>query len=259
MQETSALYRQIISGQHWFETSLAIGESGRLITERNEVITFAGTSILVSRSGGDSGFGENWLINMSTRKSMFANGSPEVGCCISGEIDVKLLKPTGDIPRMAMLAPYVRAANGTAKSEWIQKGVYFIDTREASEDAAGNTVLTIHGYDAMLKAEQPYSGALLNWPSTDIQVVRDIAAYMGVAVDARTVAIITHGYAVQLPTSYAMREVLGGIAAMYGGCFIMSDVGELRLVRINELPAETRYLIDNAGYAITFGGDRIRV
>lgn len=259
MQETSALYKQIISGQHWKETSLAIGESGRLITERNDVITFAGTSILISRSGGDSGYGENWLMSMSTSRSMFANDTPEVGCCISGEIDVKLLKPIADIPRMAMLTPYVRVANGVAASEWIQKGVFFIDSRETSEDAAGNTVLTIHGYDAMLKAEQPYSGALLNWPSTDIQVVRDIAAYMGVSLDVRTVNIMTHGYAVQLPSAYTMREVLSSIAAMYCGCFIMSDVGELRLVRLNEIPAETRYLVDNAGFVLMFGGDRILV
>ena len=47
MQETSVLYNSIISGDHRFEVSLAIGESGRLITKLGEVILFGGTAILV--------------------------------------------------------------------------------------------------------------------------------------------------------------------------------------------------------------------
>ena len=82
---------------------------------------------------------------------------------------------------------------------------------------------------------------------------------MGVSVDPRTTAMITQGYTIPLPTGYTLREVLGYIAAMYVGCFIMSDAGELRLVSILELPPETNYLIDQLGDAITFGGDRILV
>jgi hypothetical protein len=46
---------------------------------------------------------------------------------------------------------------------------------------------------------------------------------------------------------------------MYVGSFIMTETGLLRLVSITELPEETNYLINNAGDAITFGGDRILV
>ena len=46
---------------------------------------------------------------------------------------------------------------------------------------------------------------------------------------------------------------------MYAGCFVMSDLGELRLVALNGIPAETRYLIAAAGQPITFGGVRILV
>ena len=56
-----------------------------------------------------------------------------------------------------------------------------------------------------------------------------------------------------------MREVLENIAAMYAGSFIMSDTGELLLVTMFGIPKETSYLIDNVGFAITFGGDRILV
>jgi hypothetical protein len=53
--------------------------------------------------------------------------------------------------------------------------------------------------------------------------------------------------------------VLGYIAAMYAGSFVMSDLGELRLIPINNIPKETRRLIDQSGNAILFGGVRILV
>ena len=40
MQETSELYKKIIQGEHSFETSVTIGDSGRLVTESGDVITF---------------------------------------------------------------------------------------------------------------------------------------------------------------------------------------------------------------------------
>jgi hypothetical protein len=46
---------------------------------------------------------------------------------------------------------------------------------------------------------------------------------------------------------------------MYGGSFVTSDTGELLLVTMFGIPKETNYLIENAGFAITFGGDRILV
>ena len=118
-----------------------------------------------------------------------------------------------------------------------------------------------HGYDAMLKAEAdfPTTGDIGTWPKTDIETVRFIAALMGVEVDPRTVDIMQRGYLVQYPGGYAMREILGYIAGMYVGNFVMTDEGKLRLIRLNEIGIETHYLVDNAGYSIKFGGDRILV
>jgi len=80
-----------------------------------------------------------------------------------------------------------------------------------------------------------------------------------VSVDSRTTTLMDKAYSIPLPTGYTYREVLGYIASMYVGCFVMSDTGKLRLVTITELPPETNYLIDQTGDAITFGGDRILV
>lgn len=265
MQQTSALYQELLSAYQVgdrnvkFETSLAIGETGVLITKRGESITFGGVSILVGASGGDGGYDESLLVSMDADFQAFSDESPTVGNCVSAEINVVMVKPFGELPRQARLAPYVRLTDGTRYSEWIQKGVFYIDTRGKVEDGSSIEKLQLHGYDDMLKAEQDYPASTLAWPARDIDVVREIAAFIGVAIDSRTIPIINRGYTIQYPAGYSCRDVLGYIAAMYAGCFVMSDIGELRLVTIYGIPKETRYLIDAAGFAITFGGDRVLV
>lgn len=265
MHETSALYKELFAQYQAgvpgvrFETSLAIGETGVLITKAGDSITFGGVSILVGSSGGDGGYDETLLISMSTSASAFSEESPAVGQCVSSEIDVKMLKPFGEIPPMARMVPYVRLTDGVRYSEWIQKGVFYIDTREKVEDGSSIEKIKIHGYDDMLKAEQDYPASVLSWPAKDIDVVREIAAFLGVAIDARTIPIMNRGYTIQYPAGYSCRDTLGYIAAMYAGCFVMSDLGELRLITIHGIPKESRYLIEATGAAITFGGDRILV
>lgn len=260
MQTTSELYRQIISEQnYWYEVSVTIGESGRLITEKNELILFGGTAILVATSAADGGYREAQLVNVQTHQQVFAD-TPTIGNAIAGEIDVQLIQPMGEIPRRAMIKPYVRATDGTRHSEWLQKGVYFIDTRDHTASADGLEIMSIHGYDAMLMTEMDYpSDTQHDYPLLDITMVEHIANAIGVSVDARTRAIMTEGYMFPLPVGYSSREVLGMIAASYGGNFVMSDVGELRLVMLNELPPETGLLLDHAGNRIMFGEDRINI
>ena len=232
MQNVSALYINIISTEpHWFETKLVIDNVGT--------------------------FDETQLFSISTNHAMFTQ-TVKIGLAVAGEIDIKMLYPSVPIPTMACLRPYVRACNETQQSEWIPQGVYYIDTRERTKDDSGLSFLTIHGYDAMLKAEQMYNGRITG-NSTDTQMVNEIAYQMGVVVDSRTNTIMNKAYQIPLPTGYTYREVLGYIASMYAGVFIITDEGKLRLVVINELPPETNYLIDNVGNWITFGGDRILV
>lgn len=263
MQETSALYRSLLADEnHWFETSVVIGESGDLVTEAGDRILFGGNAIVVSRSGADSGYTESQIFSIRTSIFMFQE-DPTVGQAIAQEIELKMMNPAGDIVPMGLVAPYVRVCNETDKSEWIPQGVFFIDTREISDNHADLVTLTIHGYDAMLRAEQYYhdTGAL-NWSSgtvSDVDMVSEIASIMGVEVDTRTFDLMTGNYQISLPTAYTLREILSYIASMYIGCFIINEVGQLRLVSLLELPEETSLLIDNAGDCIVFGEDRIKV
>lgn len=259
MQHTSDLYQTLLAQRHSTEVRLSIGEIGRLITKRGESITFGGTSILVGASGADSGYDESSIVSMRTDIQLFSEDTVTVGSCVSGEIDVQMLKPAGDIPRQARLVPYLRLTNGIDHSEWIQKGVYYIDTRVVDYDSSGIQYLSMHGYDSMLKAEQDYPASQLNWPATDIEVIEEIAAFLSVPVDSRTYQYIIKAYSIQYPADYSCRDVLGYIASMYAGCFIMSDLGELRFVPFYAIPRETRYLVTQGRQAILFGGDRILV
>lgn len=265
MQQTSELYKELLAAYNTgrpnirTETRLAVGANGVLITKQGDAITFGGTSILVGATGADGGYDESLLVAMHTDFRVFSQDQLSVGGCVAAEITVEMLKPLGEVPRQARLVPYVRLTDGVRFSEWIQKGVFYVDTREKLGVGTSVERVRLHGYDSMLKAEQDYPTSTLSWPAKDVDVVREIAEYIDVSLDPRTVDILTHGYQVQYPGEYSCREVLGYIAAMYAGCFVMSDTGELRLITFYSIPKETRYLVDSAGQPITFGGVKILV
>lgn len=146
-----------------------------------------------------------------------------------------------------------------AESEWIPQGVFYIDTRETAANQDGLDVLTIHGFDAMLKTEQEYASNAVVGDNYDTAYVRAIANAIGVEVDDRTWELMGTGYIVPFPLGYTMREILGFVAASYAGCFVMTDEGKLRLVSITDLPAETNLLIDSVGDVILVGGDSILI
>ena len=202
---------------------------------------------------------ENRITGGSIDMLMLAGNQPSVGGCFSGKLTLALLAPTGPIPRMAKIVPYVRVTDGIQTAEWIPQGRFYIDTRETSANDDGLPILSLVAYDAMLRTEADYPDTSHNWPFLDILVVQEIAATIGVEVDPRTADIMTKGYMIGLPAGYSMREVLGNIGAMYAGNWIITYDEKLLLIPINGIPRETNYLVTGAGDAITFGGCRILV
>ena len=200
MINTSALYKSILASNHSFEVKVAI----------------AGTE-----------YGMDSLTSLRTSRTAFGSGSPRLGLAPAGEISLSLYADSSAIPRMAELRPYVRVTDGTRYSEWLPKGVFYIDTREA-DSASG--ILTLRGYDAMLKGEQAYPSTSHSWPQGDLATVQEIATILGVTLDSRTAALMTAGFSVPLPAGYTVRETLQYIAALYGGSFVITDEGALRLV-----------------------------
>lgn len=145
-------------------------------------------------------------------------------------------------------------------SEWIPQGVYFIDTREVTANNNGLEILTLHGFDAMMKAEQPYSSNATVSDAPDTGYVQAIADAIGVEVDSHTWDIM-RGYHIPFPLGYSMREILGYIASSYIGSFVITDEGKLRLVSLLGLPErpEKPLLGDEHGNTIIFGNDAILV
>ena len=285
MQNTSALYRQLYALQnHWFETKVNING---VDYHEDQLFAVSTSSQLFARNPdvGKAVAGEInvTLIDPAEDIPVMAVVRPYVRVCgyivaaeqprVMGGIvyltDASSIdgEDIATLDGAAINSNIVYYPNITElqQSEWLPKGVYYIDTRQTSHNDDGVTLMELHGYDAMLKAEQYWGDDMMppgGWPEeglTDIQVVQMIAEKMDVAVDSRTVTDMDGGYKIPMPIGYTLREVLGYLAAPYLGCFIMTEQGKLRMVSILDLPPETNYLIDNAGYAITFGGDRILV
>ncbi len=236
MQETSELYKRLLSGYHTTETKVTIGG-----TEYTESI----------------------LQSVDTKHTAFGETIPTLGCCVRREIDISMLKPDSKIDGLAQIHVYVRLTDGKDVSEWIPQGVFYADEIEEDAEEDGVKWLRIHGYDVILFAEQDYpSETSLGWPARDVNVAKEIAAAIGTTVDPRTISIMTDRNMIQYPTEYSCREVLGYIAAMYAGCFVTNETGQLRLITLGQEDTEDSdyyYLADTYGYAITFGGDMILV
>ena len=145
------------------------------------------------------------------------------------------------------------------ESEWLPQGVYYIDTREVTANQDGLDVLTIHGFDAMLKAEQDYASNAVIGDDYDTAYVLAIAGQMGVEVDPSTWDIMQGGHIITFPLGYSCREILGYIAGIYIGCFLMTDEGKLRLISLLTLPPETNLLTDEIGDVLVFGNDSILI
>lgn len=205
-------------------------------------------------------YGEDKIVDGSLRIDGGLYSDFGIGNCCARQIDFEIY-PQGTIPRQAQIEVYVRLVLGEQVSEWIPKGVFFFSTRKTDRITG---VLSVHGYDAMLKAEETWLDSSYDtetWPMPAATAVNDIASRMGVAVDSRTVldASFPMQYPVDDDGDMTMREALGRIAVANAGNWIITDEGKLLLVGLNSIPKETNYLVTEAGSAITFGGVRILV
>ena len=159
-----------------------------------------------------------------------------------------------EIPRGAVIKRFVRLVNGARSSEWLPKGVFWVNRRRND-----GGLWSIEAYDAMLMADiawTPRPG--FSFPCTMEEAARDIALSMGVELDERNV-FLPYTMDAYPSGEYMRRDALRDIAAAHGGNWFMSDAGKLRLIPLLSFPEETNFLVDEYGGAITFGGDRILV
>lgn len=203
-------------------------------------------------------YGMDQLVSLSVSGGVFDR--PSIGNCTSRQIDLVIREP-GNIPRQAKVEVFVRLVLGTQVSEWIPKGVFFISTRAIDKRTGA---LTIHGFDAMLKASETWLTPdydTSDWPMNPYTAARDIASRMDTTLDGRTV--LDTAFPVEYPiyddTELTMTEVLEFMAIANAGSWVITDKGELLLLKYGDIPPETFYLVTEYGDAITFGGVRILI
>ena len=200
-------------------------------------------------------YGEDRVISLSTSGGLFEQDSVCIGSAVSREIDL-IVRDPGSIPRGAKLCPWYRLVLGERVSEWIPRGTFYIDTRETNR---ANGVLTIHGFDGVMRAERVWTpDQALKFPMPMDEAAAVIAGLLGTELDPRT--RLRSDYFVGYPTDdYTLRDVLRFIAAAHGGNWTMTEAGKLRLVRLRDLQPETSLLVTKMGQYITMGGVRILV
>lgn len=175
-------------------------------------------------------YGENTLVSVETENNLFAEEAPSCGNAVSGTITAKLRTPNTVIRTKAKIELFARVISGDLVSEWIPKGVYFLDTREKQKAKNGeDTIIVLDGFDAILMGEQEYipSGG---WPKSDAEVIEEMCWILGV----ECVWHPDKNFPIQKPTGYSVREIIGYIAAMYGGSVTMDDSGKLKFVGLRQ-------------------------
>lgn len=233
MQTTSALYKSIVAGEHYFETKITL--NGNELTEET-------------------------ILSLERDKPGTNGNVPTVGGAVCSTLQMTIINPSFAIPSKAEIKVYSRARNSTQTSEWLPSGTYYIDTRVRGATDSGIDTLTINAFDAMIKTETDYPDTNHDWPYLDKLVVAEIAQTIGVSVDSRTNGNLTAGYMVELPTGYVMREVLEHIAASNCGNFVITAENKLLFVPLFGLDPEDsisgQYLTpEGSTDALVFGNE----
>lgn len=202
MITTSPLYQEILDGAHRVESRLLIG--GQEFTRADIV--------------GD----------IQTDCSIFREECPSVGNTPAASLTVSILTPTVPIPIQERIELQSRIVSLDEKSvsEWLTKGIYYVDTRRMDTLRDGTPVtMTITALDAMMFAEAdfPVTG---EWPKTDAAVLAEICEIMGVQCDS----VLDQEYPITAPEAYTCRELLGYLGAMYGSSWTINRLGHLEMM-----------------------------
>lgn len=214
MHQTSELYKEILKNKHRIETAVQIGSDD---------------AVTVCQSIPGTVYGEDMIVSLTEKADLLNREAPGIGYFIGRKIELKLLNPPQRIEMMGRIVPFSRLVEtGTGRvSEWIPKGVFYVDTRKKSMADMDTVTVTITAYDAVLKSQADYTGENIAWPANDAAVVADVARIIGTPCDTSN---MTKSYGISKPEDKTCGEVLSGIAVLYGGNFTIDDCGALRLM-----------------------------
>lgn len=165
------------------------------------------------------------IVSCEIERNLLEN-TAEVGNATAAVLTLEISQGEA-IPKRAKVVVQYRLMLDDARTDYIPKGTYWINTREKD-----GRYLKLTCYDAMLMAQQDYLGDVTadDWPQQETACVTEIAQRIGVEIDPRTQIGTGDNHQVSMPVSRTMREVLEQIAAANGGNWCITPAGKLLLV-----------------------------
>lgn len=165
------------------------------------------------------------IVSCEIERNLLEN-TAEVGNATAAVLTLEISQGEA-IPKRAKVVVQYRLMLDDARTDYIPKGTYWINTREKD-----GRYLKLTCYDAMLMAQQDYLGNVTadDWPQQETACVTEIAQRIGVEIDPRTQIGTGDNHQVSMPVGRTMREVLEQIAAANGGNWCITPAGKLLLV-----------------------------
>ncbi|MBR2657324.1 MAG: hypothetical protein IKD58_12720 [Loktanella sp.] len=186
-----------------------------------------------------------------------------------------VIRGAGVVPRSAAVVVEARLNDGTATSEWLPQGTFYI-SRRARDPVTG--LLALECYDALLKAQAVVTE--LPWTTKDGtpittaggdrilfraapvgdmgRLAKDMALLLGLRVDARSVIRSGAPYEITSPNEGAtIRDILSIIAQANGGNWIVTPQNQLRLVPVADVAGAAGATGDAVDVDGVTGGIRI--
>lgn len=172
-------------------------------------------------------YGIESMVAASISAKVFGYEAPSVGNCVSRTLNMEILAPQTEIKENAEIAFYARIVNDTAASEWLKKGVFYVNTRSKNLTDDGTEISTvIKAFDAFTKAKVKFAETFA-FPAKDKNVVAEVAKTMGVKMKCK----LSQGYTIEVPSDdLTQKDALAYIAGMYAGSFVITDDGALDLI-----------------------------
>lgn len=165
------------------------------------------------------------IVSCEIERNLLEN-TAEVGNATAAVLTLEISQGKA-IPKRAKVVVQYRLALDDARTDYIPKGTYWINTREKD-----GRYLKLTCYDAMLMAQQDYLSDVTadDWPQQETACAAEIAQRMGVEIDPRSQIGTGDSHQVSMPVGRTMREVLEQIAAANGGNWCITPAGKLLLV-----------------------------
>ena len=234
MIQTSELYKSIMAGPH--DTQAVVGLHGH-----NGTVYWLDHTLLSA---------------LFISRGAFSADSPECGNCVMSSVELSAIGRY-PMPPAGLIEVWAYITDGNRTSEWIKQGVFYCDQNTYVSDH-GQVSTKITGYDSLGFASQLVSLDMFQWPCTGLQLIQTAAGIIWADIDPAIIPILSN-ITLQKPDDggYTLRELMGAVAGVAGGNFVVNKSNQLTLIRIGDARADTSYIVDELRRSITVGGERI--